>query len=232
MSLSALVFIVIVLAVAGYALLVRSRAATTKPTPPPESAPEVKPVQAEPIVPNEHVVLKLSIDKGLRWHVELDGVRLDEPARVSTEQRQRLVNAITQIRPWLDGKNLPIETSIPAPQPVPAPIPPAIKTSAPTAGAQPELKIDALRGFRSLLNNEIKTPGEQKGTSIVQMIDEVLQAKLLGTALMERAIRLEENPSGGVIVCVGTQKYPDIDSVPEPEIRNIIKASIAAWEKK
>ena len=64
------------------------------------------------------------------------------------------------------------------------------------------------------------------------MIDEVLQAKLLGTPLMEKSIRLEEGPTGGVIVCVGSQQYTAIDSIPEPEIREVIKAAITAWEKK
>ncbi len=228
MNLGTVLFVIIViLAIIGYVILVGNR--FTQPDSKITKEPEhiIESITPKPVLPGEHAVLKISVDKALKWHLELDGVPLDDPARVTTEQHQRLINAIAQIRPWLDGKSTPpetaqhgIRTSLPA-------------TVNPTSTAEPALKIDALRGFRSLLNNEIKTHGDQlKGASIVEMIDEVLQAKLLGTALMERSIRLEESPAGGVIVCVGTQKYPGIDAVPEPEIRDIIKASIAAWEKK
>jgi hypothetical protein len=64
------------------------------------------------------------------------------------------------------------------------------------------------------------------------MIDEVLQTKLSGTQLMDKAIRLEDGPMGEVIVCVGSQRYDGVGAVPDPEIRDIIKAAITEWERK
>ena len=89
-----------------------------------------------------------------------------------------------------------------------------------------------MRGLRSLLKSDVKAPGEGKGVSIVAMIDEVLQAKLLGTTLLAKGIRLEEGSSGEVIVYVGFDRYSGVDAVPDPEIRAIIKSAISDWEKK
>lgn len=228
MNMGTLVVVIIVLAVIGYAFLVFNRVNKPKPEIENENEPKSSPklVTPETVVPGEHTVLKLTVDKSLRWHLELDGVQMDTPTDISAEQRQRLISAVSHIRPWVDGKNAPADTPLSASKPTLMP------SESQSTAAQPALKIDALRGLRSLLNNEIKTSSDQKGSSIVRMIDEVLQAKLLGSALMEKSIRLEESSTGGVIVCVGTQKYTEIDAVPEPEIRDIIKASIAAWEKK
>ena len=94
------------------------------------------------------------------------------------------------------------------------------------------LKIDAMRGFRSLLKNDIRDPEKQKGTSLVALIDEVLQAKILNSPNINKMIRLEDGPLGEVIVCVGSQRYNGVNAVPDPEIREIIQEAIADWEKK
>lgn len=88
-----------------------------------------------------------------------------------------------------------------------------------------------MRGFSSMLASDVKKAAEKKPDSIVAMIDAVLQARLAGSPLKEKGIRLEENPAGGVWVWVGIQKYAGIDAVPEPEVRGAIKAAIAEWDK-
>jgi hypothetical protein len=183
----------------------------------------------------EHVVLKVSIDKALKWRLDLDGKRLDDPNTMSAEQRQRVVNVVVQMRPWIDGK--PAQVAAPQPEPVPEALPSlrSLSTINPTQTAipiTPQPRVDPMRGLRSLLKSEVKAPGEGRGVSIVTMIDEVLQAKLLGTTLLNKGIRLEEGSSGEVIVYVGFDRYSGVDAVPDPEIRAIIKAAISDWEKK
>ena len=194
----------------------------------------------------EHTVLKVVIDKALKWHLELDGTRLENPGEITIEQRQRVVSVVVQMRPWLEGKVAPAAQSTPSAAvepvviltpPVSTLVSPTSKTPAPLTkeqapAAKDPLKIDAMRGLRSLLNNEVKAPGDKKVQSIVAMIDEVLQAKLLGTPLMEKVIRLEDGPMGQVIVCVGPNRYEGVGDVPNPEIRDIIKEAIAEWEKR
>jgi hypothetical protein len=68
--------------------------------------------------------------------------------------------------------------------------------------------------------------------SIVEQIDAILHAQLAGTPLMEKGIRLQESPEGGVIVWVGINKYQGLEDVPDDQIKAVIRAAISAWENK
>jgi hypothetical protein len=191
-------------------------------------------------VAGEHTVLKVTVDSAIKWHLELDGSRLEDPSTLSPEQRQRMVSVVVQMRPWIDGKPASTAVSAPAPFPDsrPAPEPPSQKPLTAAQVAQipvpppPQPKIDAIHGLRTLLKNEIKTPDQIKSVSIVAMIDSVLQAKLPGTPFAGKNIHLEEGSFGEVMVYVGINRYPGIDAVPDPEIQAFIKAAIADWEKR
>jgi hypothetical protein len=192
-------------------------------------------------VPGETAVLLASVDQAQKWHLELDGVRLEEVSGMSVEQRQRLISVIVQIRPWIDGKPAaPAPIAAPAPAPVVAPTPvqtppPAPVAAAPAAKPAPAVpappKIDPIRGLQTMVRGEAKSPAAIKSKSIVAMIDEVLQNKLMTSPLFSKGIRLEEGPMGEVNVFVGVERYAGIDAVPDPEVRAIIKAAIADWEK-
>jgi len=68
--------------------------------------------------------------------------------------------------------------------------------------------------------------------SIVNQINDILQENVVGTEFEKRGIRLVELPNRGVAVQVGLGTFPDIDSVPEPEIRSLIRAAVSEWELK
>jgi hypothetical protein len=235
MNLIPAIILIVVAAIAGYILgIVDSRITASlrkkseEKSTPTMGAPEV--IAQETSQSGEYTVLKVTIDKALKFHLEVGGKYLDKPEALSPEERKRVVDIVTQLQPWLDDK--PVPAALP-----PAPELPPLKTLTPSIPAQSSVaktspKIDALRGFRSLLNNDVKPPSNKNSFSIVAMIDEVLQTKLFGTPLMDKAIRLEDGPMGEVIVCVGSQRYDGVGAVPDPEIRDIIKAAIAEWERK
>lgn len=238
MELTPAIILIIVAVIAGYVIgIVDSRitASLRKKTEDKAGAtpsPAPQPAAEEKNRLGEHTVLRVSIDQALKWHIDLDKVQVDDPNTISAEQRQRLVSLITQIRPWIDGKAGQTITSPPAatePELPPA-MTPSLAPKTPAASSSPAPKIDPMRGLRSLLNNEIKTPA--KTASIVTMIDDVLQARLLNSPLLTRSIRLEEGRTGELIVLVGSTRYNSVDEVPEPEIRAIIKTAISDWEKK
>ncbi|NUM45658.1 MAG: hypothetical protein HUU38_13220 [Anaerolineales bacterium] len=91
---------------------------------------------------------------------------------------------------------------------------------------------------QALLSNPFKiTPPSsvQKSTSapktIIQQIDEIFQAKLVGTAFEDEKIELKES-ANGMTILIGAYKYEGVDAVPDPAIRALIKESAREWNEK
>lgn len=163
--------------------------------------------------------------------LDLDGARVDTSA-LSADQRKRLIEMLTLIRPWLEGRSAALApATTPAPLPSqPRPVPPTPASPAPQPIAQPP-------SLKPLTTP--KTPAIPKedrpsapATSIVSQIDSILQARLEGTPLNERGVFLAQAPDGGVMVYVGLTKYMGLDDVPDAEIKAAIRAAITEWENK
>lgn len=153
-------------------------------------------------------VLRLKMVNGMPT-LELDG-KAATASSISPEQRKRLIELITVMRPWVEGGGQPVTPpTTPAPVPVPRPAP----TPAQVAPA-------------ATLEKDITK------LSIVQQIDTVLQARLVDSPLGSQGIRLQESLQGGVEVYVGLQKYSSVDEVPDEAIKSAIRAAITEWEEK
>lgn len=161
--------------------------------------------------------------------LDLDGVRADTSA-LTADQRKRLIEMLTVIRPWLEGRAAPAPAGAPA-SPVSASLPPTqTKSAASTATPSvPRATTPQPAAPKSVDKDEHATP---PATGIVGQIDSILQARLVGTALEGRGIFLSNSPQGGVIVNVGLQKFNGIDEVTDPEIKGILRAAITEWENK
>ena len=62
-------------------------------------------------------------------------------------------------------------------------------------------------------------------------IDQILQTKLEGTHLDDQGIRLVEGPEQGMVIEIGLDKYTEIEAVPDEQIRQLIRLSVADWER-
>lgn len=168
-----------------------------------------------PSATDEPGLLRLKYKNGEPF-LELDG-KMVTPKNVSPDQKKRLIELITVMRPWVEGgQTAPAISQPTASQQTPlTPVSPVEVVSRP---AQPAKKTEVEKPFASL--------------SIVQQIDSILQERLLNTPLEKSGLRLHESMQGGVEVYVGVQKFDSIDDVPDPVMKSTIRAAIAEWEEK
>src|SRR6266508_5434515 len=147
--------------------------------------------------------------------LDLDGTRVN-PASLSPDQRKRLIDMLSIMRPWLEGRSAPSMNTSSQPtsiserldalggtptQSKPTPVQPVRPASQPVPpSATPRFSTIAKEDRPS-------TPAN----SIVGQIDSILQARLEGTALGERGIFLTQAPEGGVVVYVGLTRYNGVD---------------------
>ena len=155
--------------------------------------------------------------------LDLDGARVDTSA-LSADQRKRLIEMLTLIRPWLEGKPAPAPAMTTPPPPQPKPVTQLPVTPTPQPPLQPIAQAPAI------IAKEDRPSAP--ATSIVGQIDSVLQERLAGTSLQERGVFLAQSPDGGVMVYVGLTKYMSVDDVPDAEIKAAIRAAITEWENK
>jgi hypothetical protein len=194
--------------------------------------------QAQPPPPPETVtvtvddpgILRVKHENGA-LALDLDGNRVN-PNSLSLGQRQRLIEVLSILRPWVEGKAgspppttasgpsfQPQHTSSLSAQPVPAQSPsppPATRTT----GVQKPVVIP------------VEDRPAAPANSIVTQIDTILQSRLAGTPLEERGIFLTQSPEGGVIVYVGLTRYHGVEEVPDAEIKAAIRDAIIEWENK
>jgi hypothetical protein len=164
-------------------------------------------------------------NKDGRPFLEMNGVMLDVK-NVSADQKKRLIELLSVIRPWIEGgqaaSSASIQSTMPPPvTPQPAPIQQAAAPLTPSP-TQPLPTVAA----QALAEKEFKA------LSIIAQIDHVFQRRIAGTPYEALGIRIFEGAVGSVEVMVGLNKYPSIDDVPDAEIKKTIRDAIAEWEQK
>jgi hypothetical protein len=175
--------------------------------------------------------MRIKSEKGFLT-LDLDGARVDTSS-LSTDQRKRLIEMLTLIRPWLEGKPAPapVAVSTPTPPQPAAPTPPVTAPQTPLHPITQQPAVSPNTAPRPATVAKEDRPSAP-ATSIVGQIDSVLQERLAGTPLEERGVFLAQSPDGGVMVYVGLTKYMAIDDVPDAEIKATIRAAITEWENR
>jgi len=108
-----------------------------------------------------------------------------------------------------------------------------LDTPAPSAPIMPSTSTNAQPESPAELNfDQADSSDIDTSSSIVEQVNHLLQQKLATSPLKNKGILLMEFPNQGMVVMVGTDQYPDVDSVPDPEIKAIIQAAVNDWENE
>jgi hypothetical protein len=71
----------------------------------------------------------------------------------------------------------------------------------------------------------------KKPLSMVEQINEILARRMSEADRAGMGVRLVEAGGGAVQVYVGLQRY-EMESIPDPEVRRIIREAVAEWESR
>jgi hypothetical protein len=205
------IFLLIMVALLGVAVgsLLQGGLNRRKAPPPAKTSTSLSPARNELASQGDVEILRAWRTLSGRIWLEMDGARLNGKESLQPEQRRCLVSLLVDLRPWLE--NTPAVAEVPE-------VPPG-----PVFASASQARKDKPDG------QDIKPEPELK--SIVEQIDAVLQGKLDLSPFKSRGIHLMEGPGGMVFVMDGLKKYEGIESVPEPEIKALIRQSVADWEK-
>jgi hypothetical protein len=207
-----------------------------------EQEPGDQPGDQEPSPPGEdpqrqgliEVVRFWSDEEGKKVVPEVGGRMINSLKELDTVQRTRLTRLMDQLRlgpPAATQEPAATHTDRKPPAEASLFTPPVDVSRAIEEPPAPRPSFSMLSALGRSLQPDIgKTPLAQK--SIAAQIDEVLQEMLGGTPLAQKGVRLMELPGKGMVVLVGLEQYSGVDDVPDPEVRQAIKAAVAAWENK
>ena len=188
------------------------------------------PPQASPVVqpgPRDRSLLDLSLEESGKALLHIDGRQVDAGS-MAPEMRKRLIELMVLLRPWVEPP--PTPASMAARVPVP---------DSSSSSLVDRLRLAAARDEGQPVGAGAAVAGAPEppviaaaSMSLVAQIDSILQARLAGTPLADRGIRLAEALHGGAVVFIGKTQYDGVDKVPDPEIQAAIRSAIAEWEKK
>jgi hypothetical protein len=96
----------------------------------------------------------------------------------------------------------------------------------PNEPVQPPSLISSLRGTW-------KKPASDSSSALnlVTEINRIFQSKLGVSPLANTDAEVQAGPDGGVRIRVGTVYYDSPNDVPDARLRELLKASIAEWER-
>lgn len=137
----------------------------------------------------------------------------------------------------------PIAVPPPAVPPQPAPAPSGAVASAPpevetaflaSLRAQPAKPEPPQAQRRGLFNRAKPAPEETliPALNLAEQINTIAQTRLRYSPLAATTkLEITSDPGGGILINVNGTFYRGPDDIPQPEVKELIKASIQEWEK-
>jgi len=180
--------------------------------------------------------------------LEVGGEKYDTRSQLGSDRLQQLAKLTLEMRIWLGAtsaaelQSLSKETrQNPSPdKPAAPPIAGVV-----TAPAQPEVmkwersqevkpvSTDIAEVISSVVSGKgTRTTAPSQPATVAGQIDAIVQERLLDSPLRQRDIRLVDDPSGGVVVWVGTQRFESVEEVTDPEVKALLRQCVQEWERR
>lgn len=161
--------------------------------------------------------------------IELRGRIIADVKQASTAQRLEIESILEQWLGWLGvDLKIPKSTQEPKLQPLPQPIKPPVTPVMPQAVAEPLPAPD----LAAVISSPVIPKPAVGPKSMVEQIDDILQEIVSHSAFSQRSVKITQDVRDGIIVWMDGGRYPGLDSVPDPEIKKLIRAAAAEWERR
>lgn len=174
--------------------------------------------------------------------VEVAGQRYSHLADIhQSSVREGLRSTLRDLEAFAGGAStVPPVVAMPVPQPEPVPLTPSLtnvgaaKQATPaTAPGTGPLLAPSMNPFKQMLVlrdlAKVQLPPVK---TIAEQIDEIVQEKLGNSPLAARGVKVHTGPKGNALFRADGQDYEAVDEVPDNEIRGLIRAAVAEWEKQ
>jgi hypothetical protein len=177
-----------------------------------------------------HEVLRVLRDNLTgRLMLEIGGKRYASLSEVvEPEMRQALMTTLHDLEAFAGGALPPGAPAQRLPEPATTARPGSEKPAeyrplpAPTMNPFKQMAV-----LRELAKNPPPPP-----KSITEQIDDVLQARIIGTPMIHRALHVRPGPRGDAIFEADGQSYSSVDELPDVEVRDVFRAAVIDWESK
>ncbi len=182
-----------------------------------------------------------------RLIIEVNGARFSNIKEITDPTIARSLKTLVDEMNRFFGVNLVSANPAAPPAPIPttpdsalpplAPTPPVVNrpvkvVSVEEAKSLPLEKpsMDIFKQYRNLRERE-KQP-EIKIKSVLEEIDEILQAKIAGTDFARRGLKVETHTDGTALFMLDGQGYHGVDELPDTQARSLVQQAVQEWEKK
>lgn len=190
---------------------------------------------------------------------ELDDEFYKGYSDLSPEQQKKVLRLCGLFSEWTKAETSAEKPVTPAPfmaaQPtetvqtipfVAAPLVESVQTSpfvdtSPIINDQPYPTINQERSLRTEadaiadinpVEAEASEPTKIKPKTIAGQISDIIEEMIQTSPLREKGVRLIEREDHGVDVWFGMEKFDGVEAIPYPEVKQLIKAAAARWEKE
>jgi len=223
----------------------KSGATKAEPSPSASAAPDKQPLTERLGLGarqkgSTHEVLRVLRDNLTgRLAIEVGGRRYSQASQIDDPATyQALLTTLRDLHEFVGAPAEDVPVSVPAPRAVPpertgtGPLAPSAHAAQPPASAM-HLPPPTMNPFKQMqvLRELAKIP-EAPTLTIAEQIDEVLQSRVEGTPLAQRGLRMRPSPRGDAIFDLDGRSYTSVGDVPDADVREVIRAAIAAWESK